>query len=194
MRRKYFFLSSLLLIVFAVLALISSRLASWAGQPEGTGTQFSDYVDAKGNIRLPLDYRKTFLHMGTFSIASAKEGVGPELHGVYARPQDIEAFKRDGKFPDGAVLVKDVYTTASEKLSTGQVSWSKDIKVWFVMIKDTKGRFPDNDLWGDGWGWALFEGQDPSKQVATDYRSDCRTCHVPARKNDWLYLGRLPLQ
>ena len=27
------------------------------------------------------------------------------------------------------------------------------------MIKDAKGRFPGNDLWGDGWGWALFHGQ-----------------------------------
>ncbi|MFT5163042.1 MAG: hypothetical protein ACI9FJ_001623 [Alteromonadaceae bacterium] len=24
------------------------------------------------------------------------------------------------------------------------------IKQWFVMIKDTKGRFKDNPVWGDG--------------------------------------------
>ena len=29
------------------------------------------------------------------------------------------------------------------------------------MIKDAKGRFPGNDLWGDGWGWALFLAKEP---------------------------------
>ena len=42
------------------------------------------------------------------------------------------------------------------------------------MIKDAKGRFPGNDLWGDGWGWALFEAKDPKKNVATDYTTDCK--------------------
>lgn len=181
------------LLAAILLGVGASRIGAWAAQSESADGQFSEYVDSKGNIRLPLDYRKTFMHMGTYTVV-AKEGAGPELHGVYARPQDVAAFQRTGKFPDGAVIVKDVYKTASEKLSTGQVSWSKDIDVWFVMIKDSKGRFPNNDLWGDGWGWALFEGKDPKTQTATDYRSDCRTCHVPARKNDWLYVERLPLQ
>lgn len=193
MWRKYGRLCSVVVVV-TLIAFSSNHFVSSAEKSEEPNQRFSEYVDAEGNISLPLDFRRTFLHMGTFSVASRKEGVGPELHGVYARPQDVAAFQRDGKFPDGAVLVKDVYITASEQLSTGQVSWSKDVKVWFVMIKDTKGRFPNNPLWGDGWGWALFEGGDPKKQVATDYRSDCRTCHVPARKNDWLYLGRLPLK
>ena len=34
----------------------------------------------------------------------------------------------------GAVLVKDVTTVGSEKLTTGQSTWTKDIKIWFVMI------------------------------------------------------------
>ena len=50
-------------------------------------------------------------------------------------PEDIRAFRQDGKFPDGAVLVKDITNVASEKLTTGQSSWSTDIKIWFVMFK-----------------------------------------------------------
>jgi hypothetical protein len=61
------------------------------------------------------------------------------------------------------------------------------------MVKDSKGRFPKNDLWGDGWGWALFEAKDAKKNVATDYKTDCRTCHVPARKDDWLYIRGYPV-
>ena len=42
-----------------------------------------------------------------------------EMHVVYARPEDVRAYRRDGKFPDGAALVKEVTRVGSEKLTTG---------------------------------------------------------------------------
>lgn len=147
---------------------------------------FSPYVDASGSIQLPRDYTTHFVHLGTFALEN-------ELHGVYARPEDVRAYRRDGRFPDGAVIIKDVYSVETEMLTTGNSSYAKSPKIWFVMIKDREGRFPDNDLWGDGWGWALFEAAEPEKQIATDYRIDCRTCHVPARADDWLYVRGYPL-
>ncbi len=139
--------------------------------PPSKADDFSPYVTKDGGISLPVDYREKF----------------------YARPEDVQAYRRAGKFPDGAILVKNVTTVGSEKLTTGQSTWTKDIKIWFVMVKDSKGRFPKNDLWGDGWGWALFEAKDPKKNVATDYKLDCRTCHVPARKDDWVYIRGYPV-
>ena len=61
------------------------------------------------------------------------------------------------------------------------------------MVKDAKGRFLGNDLWGDGWGWALFLAKEPALNVATDYTTDCKTCHVPARKDDWIYVRGYPV-
>jgi cytochrome c len=110
------------------------------------------------------------------------------MHNVYARMENVQGFRRDGKFPDGSVLVKEITNAHSDKLTTGESAWSTNMKVWFVMVKDAKGRFPGNDLWGDGWGWALFEAKDPKRNVATDYRTDCKTCHIPAKKDDWLYV------
>jgi cytochrome c len=112
---------------------------------------------------------------------------------VYTRPEDIQAYRKDGKFPDGAVLVKEITNVGSDKLTTGQSTWDKDVKIWFVMVKDSKGRFPKNDLWGLGWGWALFEAKDPKKNVATDYKTDCKGCHVPAQKDDWVYVRGYPI-
>jgi len=64
------------------------------------------------------------------------------------------------------------------------------------MIKDSKGRFAGNPLWGDGWGWALFKPnikeQGQFKNVATDYKSDCIGCHIPAKQNDWIYTEAYP--
>ncbi|MBY0458712.1 MAG: cytochrome P460 family protein [Gemmataceae bacterium] len=189
-------------LVAIALAAVVGGLGHWSGsvpwtQPAAAAEPdaFSPYVDAKGNISLPTDYKTTFVHLGTFAVAGKTKVGAPvdSLHGVYARPEDVTAFQRDGKFPDGAVIVKDVLKVKSDALTTGTVTWATDVDVWFVMIKDSKGRFKDNELWGDGWGWALYQGKDPKKQVATDYKTDCRACHVPAKADDWLYLRGYPV-
>lgn len=153
---------------------------------------FSKYVDAAGNISLPDNFETTFVHLGSVAVAPKPDQPVNELHGTYTRPDDLAAFLRDGKFPDGAVLVKDVRSTSNSTLTTGAAAYGADVKVWFVMIKDSKGRFPENELWGDGWGWGLFDGKDRTKQVATSYTTDCLTCHVPAKKNDWIYTQCYP--
>ena len=154
--------------------------------------KFSEYVDAAGNISFPRDYSMTFMHLGTYATASKPEGAVDQVHAVYARPKDVIAYRKSGKFPDGAVIVKDVQHVASALLKTGRATWSTDTDVWFVMIKDSRNRFANNELWGDGWGWALFSGKDPEKQIATDYKTDCRGCHVPAKADDWLYIRGYP--
>ena len=184
----------------ALAASVAMMLAFSLGQllladdpPAPKADDFSPYVTQDGGISLPVAYREKFLHLGTWAVATKPDKPIDELHGVYARPEDVLAYRRDGKFPDGAVLVKEITNVGSDKMTTGQSTWSKDVKVWFVMIKDSKGRFPKNNLWGDGWGWALFEAKDPKRNVATDYRTDCRTCHVPAKKDNWVYIRGYPL-
>ena len=163
------------------------------GQPnKGQSPSFSPYVDAKGGISLPDDFETKFVHIGTVSVAAKPGEPVNELHGTYTRIEDLEAFRRDGHFPDGAVLVKDVRATTNEKLTTGNAAYGANVKVWFVMIKDAKGRFPENELWGDGWGWGLFEGKDRTKQVGVNYKTECRSCHVPVRNNDWVYTKCYP--
>lgn len=177
-------------ILFVALTALGAYYLQAAGADE---KPFSDCVDAKGNISLPDDFETGYVHLGTIAVAPKKDQPVGELHETYTRKEDLKAFQRDGKFPDGAVLVKAVRAATGEKLTTGEASYAAEVKVWFVMVKDAKGRFKGNDLWGDGWGWALFNGPDRKTQVATDYRTDCRTCHVPAKKNDWLYTQCYPL-
>lgn len=178
-------------VLVAALCIHTARPAQ-ADDPPGTGENFSQYVTKDGGISLPLDYREKFMHLGTYAVATKPGQPVDEMHNVYARPEDVLAYRKDGKFPDGATLVKDVMTVSPEKLTTGDASSSKDVKIWFVMVKDAKGRFPKNDLWGDGWGWALFEAKDPKLNIATDYATDCRACHVPAKKDDWVYVRGYP--
>jgi hypothetical protein len=50
------------------------------------------------------------------------------------------------------VLVKEVFRAATGQMTTGTVSRADTLKGWFVMMKDSNGRYVGNNLWGDGWG------------------------------------------
>ena len=157
------------------------------GKPSSSGF---DLVDTKGNIRKPLDYRDHYQTLGTFTVLDPN---GDQMHLTYASPGTAEYYRKTGKYADGTVLVKEVFGTEHARMTTGDAHWASGTKVWFVMIKDEKGRYPGNALWGDGWGWALFKSDAPDKQVATDYKKDCLGCHIPAKATDWVYIQGYPV-
>jgi Cytochrome P460 len=149
-------------------------------------------ADANGNLHVPDAYRTTYQALGSWAV-EAEQGRGlKQLHVVYASPGTIEAYRKDKRFPEGTVLVKEVFQTASGQMTTGTVSHADSLKGWFVMVKDSNGRYPGNKLWGNGWGWSWFDADNPSKTTSTDYKANCFACHVPAQPTDWIYTGGYP--
>lgn len=173
-----------LVLVLAVLGCF--QLVKSQSSPKYNGF---DLVDKAGNISKPSDYREKFENLGVYTVLDPK---GDQMHYTYASPGTAEYYRKTGKFADGTVLVKEIFGTDHAQMTTGDAHWAKGTKVWFVMIKDDKGRYPGNPLWGDGWGWALFKADAPGKQVATAYQKDCIGCHVPARTTDWVYIQGYP--
>lgn len=149
-------------------------------------------VDGKGNMHVPAAYRTTFQMLGTWAVAADSGAGSKEMHTVYASPGTIAAYRKAGRFPDGTVLVKEVFKATTKPMTTGTVSSAGTLAGWFVMVKDDLGRFPDNKLWGKGWGWAWFDAATPGKTTSTDYTKDCQSCHVPAQASDWIYIDGYP--
>jgi hypothetical protein len=149
-------------------------------------------VDGKGNMHVPADYRTAYQMLGSWAVAADQGPGSKQLHVVYASPGTIAAYRKDGHFPDGTVLVKEVYKTTTNPMTTGTVSSAGTLSGWFVMVKDDVGRFPENKLWGDGWGWSWFDAADPKKTTSTDYKKDCQGCHIPAQASDWIYTTGYP--
>jgi len=173
------------IIAIAALASMQATAISSASQTEAA-------VDAEGNLRVPRDYQTTYQQLGSWAVA-ADEGRGAkELHVVLTSPGSLEAYRKDGRFADGTVLVKEVFETATKEMTTGTVSHAEKLKGWFVMVKDSNGRYPGNALWGDGWGWSWFDAANPTKTTSTDYRLNCKSCHVPAQATDWVYVDGYP--
>jgi cytochrome P460 len=190
---KTFFTSLNVAFIMLIVAGASSMLPAARPETSESSVDFSKYVDANGVITRPTEYRKKMVFLGSSAVASVPGKPIDEMHNVYTRPEDVAAFQKDKTFPDGAVLVKEVCKVKSEKLSAGEAHYSSDIKLWFVLIKDEKGRFHGNPHWGDGWAWGLYYPDAPTKNVSTNYKTDCKLCHIPAQKDDWVYVQLYPL-
>lgn len=183
-----FYLKYALLLGTGALALVSC-----SSQTDTSAPQAIVVSDASGNISLPKGFDR-WPTLGSWATASA----GPdtpvnEMHTVYISPGGIESYRKNGAFADGTVLVKEVRGAEASPLTTGNAHWPTDTKVWFVMVKDTTGKHKDNPLWREGWGWALFEADNPDKQVATSFEQSCQSCHKPAKDSDWVYSAAYPV-
>lgn len=174
-----------LLLLAGSIALMFGTAAS--GEPKA----FSAFVDSEGGIRLPEDFRKNMVHLGSWFVP---EGDASGFHDVYTEASTVEVYRETGEFPDGATLVKELRASKASNYTTGaNVAHATDeLKQWFVMIKDRERRFPDNPAWGEGWGWALIKPGDPATNTVADFRASCLGCHLPAKQTDWVYVEGYP--
>jgi len=185
-----------ILVVVVALSLCIASIAE-----ESLTSAYGTLVDDAGNITLPKDFRRDWTFLGTWSIAESDVETSSEasghgaagLHNVYTQRGVTEYFQRNGKFPDGAVIVKELLKAVTAPMTTGTVSRGNEVEGWFVMVKDTEGRFSSNPLWGDGWGWALFNVDRPDIPVTKNYKTECVGCHIPARNDDWIYINGYPV-
>lgn len=176
--------------LLAITTSLCAGAAIHSGNQTG-GSKFSPYVDASGDITLPTGYRDKWTHMGTW-VVPWKHAPGYGFHDVYASPGSVPYYKKNGKFPDGAVIIKEIREVESAGMTSGDAHWAGKMRTWFVMIKDDKNRFPTNKLWGHGWGWSSWLAGMTQTNLVDDYEIDCLTCHKPAEKTDWVYTSGYP--
>ncbi len=189
-------------IIGTILILGLGSLAGWAMTNEAK--PFAPNVHHKtGAISVPENYRE-WPTLGTWAHAKVEGVPGlQECHVVYTQPDTIKYYKEKNRFPDGAVLVKELLNAETMPMTTGPaVSHATTLKGWFVLVRDTNGRFKESSLWGDGWGWSLFNPDDPQRTVSKDYKIECLRCYTPARElaphkagdaDNWIYSCGYPV-
>ena len=152
--------------------------------------------DPQALLHVPdVDYRRDWVLLGSFSVlADDPETGAKEFHVVYTLPENVDVYRKTGAFPDGAVLVKDVFATKTEAMTTGTSSYADTLIGRFVMVRDQANKYAGaSPLWGEGWGWAFYEGTEKVKTVSTDYKQDCLGCHEPVRNQDFLHFQGYPI-
>ncbi|GJL80057.1 MAG: hypothetical protein NPINA01_30460 [Nitrospinaceae bacterium] len=195
--------------IAVVSILILMAVGVWGASMVGAGGKgekkaVAANVDFKtGAIRVPDNYTR-WATLGTWAHARTEGEPGSkEYHVVYTQPETIDYYLEHGRYPDGAVLVKELLHADTMPMTTGEaVSHATTIKGWFVLVRDTQGRYKESKLWGDGWGWSLFNADDAVKTVSTDYQADCLGCHLPAKQlarpdaqedDKWIYTLGYPV-
>ena len=100
------------------------------------------------------------------------------LHHIYANAKAMEGY-RDGKFPDGSVLIFDLFE-AKEDHGTTLEGRRKFID---MMVKDGK-RFADTG----GWGYERYAGDSQTERVLTaQAKTACYNCHATQKGNDYVF-------
>src|SRR5215831_13147033 len=97
----------LTLVILAGYQVQSQRYGSFNG---------FDLVDKTGNIRKPSNYRDHYQALGTYTVLDPK---GNQMHFTCASPGAAEYYRKNGRFADGTVLVKEVFGTDHAQLTTG---------------------------------------------------------------------------
>ena len=182
-------------LTFGVAMIAAVAHAQTQAQTQTASRGFAEgVVSENGTIRVPENFRTDYVMLGAWSVAGDVDTGGEiGLHIVYAPKSAVEAYRATGAFPDGTVLVKELFNGKTESLTTGEATSAADIAGYFVMVKDTQGRFPGNPLWGDGWGWSFFDAGDPLRAKTKDYMAECLACHEPARASDLVYVQAYPV-
>jgi len=122
---------------FVILALVV--VAGYLFAQKTSSFNGFELADKTGKIlRKPADYRDHYEILGAWTVLDPK---GNQMHLTYASPGTAEYYRQNKKFPDGAVLVKEINGTDHAQMTTGDAHWATGIKQWFVLIKTKNTAF-----------------------------------------------------
>lgn len=192
MRKKLYAVSAVALVALVgTMTLGSRKVEAAASKPQYT---------ADGKLIIPKGYR-SWVFIGApltpNGLNNGKAGF-PEFHNVYVEKENLEAYWKTGKFPEGTVIVKEltlVRNPTNQDGSTTEASGRGFFEGAFngmdVTVKDTKRYAKTN-----GWGFYNFGHHalpyEASAKEAT--REECAGCHIAgAAKTDLTWVQFYPV-
>jgi predicted nucleic-acid-binding protein len=100
----------------AAIAIGVATLSAIASGSVYANEDFSAYVDSRGSIPLPPDFRLSMVHLGSWFVP---DGEASGFHDGYTEKETVEIYRKTGKFPDGATLVKELRVHGASGYTTG---------------------------------------------------------------------------
>ena len=172
----------------AIAAAVIAGLGAVAGLAQTPAANPEDAkFDSQGRFLPPANYRDwVFLSSGvdmSYSTAPAMEGAHM-FDNVFAPRAAVDAFKRDGKWPDKTVLMLETRGGAEKGSITKRgVFQTSEIMGMEAHVKD-EARFKG------GWGFFDVNGGKPSAQIP--YAAACYACHQAHAAADTTFVQFYP--
>lgn len=182
--------------VYAFLAVIMLAVTA---SPQLTGTRGPVFTKA-GELLLPQGYR-TWMFIGApITPNGLNEGTAPfpEFHNVYIELENFRYYQKNGKFPEGTVMVKELALAQTGGHPDGSVD-STSGRGYFpgaqngldVMVKDS-ARFSKTNAWGFFTFGHRAEPYDASAKESSI--AECAGCHIAnVSKTDMVWVRYYPL-
>jgi len=180
------------------LAVVILLMAATAGSPQPGD---KEPVFAKdGSLVLPSGFRSWVFIGGPITPNGLNDGGAPfpEFHSVYIERENLRYYQKNGKFPEGTVLVKELSLTQVGKHPDGSLD-SASGRGYFpstlngldVMVKDSK-RFAETNNWGF---FTFGHHAEPYETAAKESSiSQCAYCHIAhVAKTDMVWVQYYPL-
>lgn len=195
---KYVFIATVALGVTASAGYMLSAKPVRASQAE----QSTAIFDSNGNLELPDPHVfRRWIFVGAPLTPNALNGGHanfPEYHHVYVEEKNVEAYLKNGEFPEGTVIVKELtrvlnptFPDGSRTEPSGRGYFNGEYNGIDVTVKDSK-RFAKTN----GWGFFTF-GHHPLPYATTAPEApatECASCHqANVAKTDMTWIQFYPL-
>lgn len=123
----------------------------------------------------PEGYRR-WTHVST-ALSDARFKRYEGLHNIYANPKAIEGYRSSRVFPDGSVIVFDLFEVETKDGATSATRR----KFIDVMVKDSR-RYAATG----GWGYTEFLGESRTERTFGQEKAaaTCHACHAATARRD----------
>ena len=172
--------------IIVIAGLIAATAASVIAEPR---------FDDEGNLLRPENYRE-WIYVGTpVTPNDLNDGKAPfpEFHNVYIHPSSWAYYKKTGKFPNGAILVKELVSVGSKAATSGKGYFMGEYIGLEATVKDATrfAKEPGN------WAYFSFSNKDhslPVKAKAKAFPTEaCAACHQAAAADDMVFTQYYPV-
>ncbi|MBB5066236.1 cytochrome P460 family protein [Granulicella mallensis] len=187
---------------FAALVVMIVTTEGWARnyvlafQSESASPVRSAVFEEDGSLRLPAGYRQ-WEHVGTRikpdgrSVLDGSQITTPQVMDTYIAPAAFEFFKKNGIWPDGTQIVKEISLIKTGKdcdkntfvcsTSFGSGIFQASYIGMGMMVKDSK-HFPSAP---GNWGYFAFRSNGSMYQTTATVRpqQQCASCHMRLSSN-----------
>ncbi len=192
MRLRGFILRSGL--VLAVATVVTLLVMTGATTPVSAQPTKNSAVslDSDGAMIRPQGYRE-WVYVGTPLTPNDLNNDNapfPEFHNVYIDPASWAAFKKNGKFPDGTTLVKELVSVGSKRAASGKGYFMGEFIGLEVAMKDAN-RFKDEPGY---WAYFSFGHKYPlADKSRMQPAANCNSCHEVSAADDWVFAQYYPV-
>jgi hypothetical protein len=201
------------LVGIAVVGLVGARSYLLTARPvDAQSEKQSPLVwNADGTVQVPTGFRKWVfvgapltpeaLNNGKYNCdqpGGCTKSNFPEYHDVYIEQKNVDAYLKNGEFPEGTVIVKELtrvlnptFPDGSRTEPSGRGYFNGAYNGIDMEVKDSKKYAKTN-----GWGYYTF-GHHPlpyNKTSAERPVGECAGCHIAnVAKTDMTYIQFYPL-